>query len=46
MGYIGAKDLKDLKEKAQFIQITDASLKEGHPHDVLITKEAPNYRPS
>ena len=43
MGYVGAKNLKELKEKAQFIQITSASLKESHPHDVIITKEAPNY---
>lgn len=43
MGYIGAKDLAELKEKAQFIRITAASLKESHPHDVIITKEAPNY---
>jgi IMP dehydrogenase len=43
MGYVGAKDLNELKEKAQFIQITSASLKESHPHDVIITKEAPNY---
>ena len=43
MGYVGAKDLVELVEKAQFIQITAASLKESHPHDVMITKEAPNY---
>jgi IMP dehydrogenase len=43
MGYVGAKNLVELKEKAQFIQITSASLKESHPHDVIITKEAPNY---
>ncbi len=43
MGYIGAKNLIELKEKAQFIRITAASLKESHPHDVIITKEAPNY---
>jgi IMP dehydrogenase len=43
MGYVGAKNLTELKEKAQFIQITSASLKESHPHDVIITKEAPNY---
>jgi IMP dehydrogenase len=44
MGYIGAADMKALREKARFIKITQASLKESHPHDVLITKEAPNYR--
>lgn len=43
MGYIGAKTLIELREKAQFIRITSASLKESHPHDVIITKEAPNY---
>jgi IMP dehydrogenase len=43
MGYVGAKNLIELVEKAQFIQITAASLKESHPHDVMITKEAPNY---
>ena len=43
MGYVGAKDIKDLQEKAKFIKITTASLIEGHPHDVYITKEAPNY---
>lgn len=43
MGYVGASNLSELREKAQFIQITQASLKESHPHDVMITKEAPNY---
>jgi IMP dehydrogenase len=43
MGYVGAKDIIELKEKAEFIKITSASLKESHPHDVRITKEAPNY---
>lgn len=43
MGYIGAKDIKELHEKARFIKITNASLIENHPHDVNITKEAPNY---
>jgi IMP dehydrogenase len=44
MGYVGAGSLDELKEKAKFIQITAASLKESHPHDVTITKETPNYR--
>jgi len=44
MGYVGAKDMKALKENAKFLKITAASLKESHPHDVIITKEAPNYR--
>lgn len=43
MGYIGAHNLEELREKAEFISITSASLREGHPHDVVITKEAPNY---
>ncbi|HOO96489.1 MAG TPA: IMP dehydrogenase [Caldisericia bacterium] len=43
MGYCGAIDLKTLKEKAKFVQITHASLRESHPHDIQITKEAPNY---
>ena len=43
MGYCGAKDLKTLRETAQFIKITNAGLIESHPHDISITKEAPNY---
>lgn len=43
MGYVGAKDIKDLHEKAKFIKITSASLIENHPHDINITKESPNY---
>ena len=43
MGYCGAKDLKTLQNEAQFIRITGAGLKESHPHDIYITKEAPNY---
>ncbi|GEL06559.1 IMP dehydrogenase [Rummeliibacillus stabekisii] len=43
MGYCGTKDLKDLRENAQFVRMTGAGLKESHPHDVQITKEAPNY---
>jgi IMP dehydrogenase len=44
MGYLGAKDVATLRAKAKFMQITSAALKEGHVHDVFITKEAPNYR--
>lgn len=44
MGYVGARTIQELKEKAEFIQITQAGLKESHVHDVIITKEAPNYR--
>ena len=43
MGYTGCKDIPTLHSKAQFIQITSAGLKESHPHDIYITKEAPNY---
>ncbi len=43
MGYCGAKNIEELHDKAEFIQISAASLKESHPHDIQITKEAPNY---
>lgn len=43
MGYCGAKDIKALHTQAQFIKITPASMAESHPHDITITKEAPNY---
>lgn len=43
MGYCGTKTIEELIEKAQFVKITAASLKESHPHDIHITKEAPNY---
>ena len=44
MGYLGCKNVTALHSKAKFMQITSASLREGHVHDVIITKEAPNYR--
>jgi IMP dehydrogenase len=44
MGYCGVKTVSDLKKKSKFIKISAAGLKESHPHDVFITKEAPNYR--
>ena len=44
MGYTGSKDIQALKEDAQFTRITSAGLKESHVHDVIITKESPNYR--
>jgi len=44
MGYLGCAGIEDLKEKAQFTQISSAGLRESHVHDVIITKEAPNYR--
>ena len=43
MGYCGAPTIEDLKENGQFVKISAASLKESHPHDIHITKEAPNY---
>ncbi len=43
MGYCGAKDIETLKETGKFVKISSASLKESHPHDIHITKEAPNY---
>ncbi|WKZ96400.1 IMP dehydrogenase [Lacticaseibacillus paracasei] len=43
MGYVGAPNLQELQDNAQFIQITGAGLRESHPHDVQITREAPNY---
>jgi len=43
MGYTGSKDIAELQKKGRFIKITAASVKESHPHDVIITKEAPNY---
>ncbi len=43
MGYTGCKDIKSLHEKARFVKITGSGLRESHPHDIQITKEAPNY---
>jgi IMP dehydrogenase len=43
MGYCGCRDLPELRKKARFIRITSAGLRESHVHDVIITKEAPNY---
>jgi IMP dehydrogenase len=45
MGYCGCRNLDELRKKAKFITITNAGLRESHVHDVIITKEAPNYRP-
>jgi IMP dehydrogenase len=44
MGYCGAPDLAELRSKARFVRITSAGLQESHVHDVIVTKEAPNYR--
>jgi IMP dehydrogenase len=43
MGYVGANSLVELRETAQVLKITNAALRESHPHDVQITKEPPNY---
>jgi len=44
MGYAGCRNLEDLRTKTQLVRITSAGLKESHVHDVIITKEAPNYQ--
>ncbi len=44
MGYVGARTIQELQQKAKFIRITSSGLRESHVHDVIITKEAPNYR--
>ena len=44
MGYCGAPTLGDLRERARFVRISSAGLAESHVHDVIVTKEAPNYR--
>jgi len=44
MGYFGCRTIADMQKKARFIRITQAGLRESHVHDVIITKEAPNYR--
>ena len=44
MGYCGCRTIDELREKAEFVEITSAGMRESHVHDVQITKEAPNYR--
>jgi IMP dehydrogenase len=44
MGYCGCHSIADLHDQARFIRVTSAGLRESHVHDVIITKEAPNYR--
>ncbi|HLN99963.1 MAG TPA: IMP dehydrogenase, partial [Pyrinomonadaceae bacterium] len=44
MGYTGCRSIKEFQENSKFIRITSAGLRESHVHDVIITKEAPNYR--
>jgi IMP dehydrogenase len=43
MGYVGARTVEEFQEKAQFVRITSAGLRESHVHDVTITRESPNY---
>jgi IMP dehydrogenase len=43
MGYCGCQTIDELKENGRFIKMTSAALRESHPHDIQITKEAPNY---
>ncbi|HEY2827159.1 MAG TPA: IMP dehydrogenase [Pirellulales bacterium] len=43
MGYLGTRDIEELRKEAQFIQVSHASVRESHPHDIAITQEAPNY---
>lgn len=43
MGYCGCKTIPELQERAKFVRITGAGLRESHPHDISITKESPNY---
>jgi IMP dehydrogenase len=44
MGYTGSATIADLQNRAQFVRITGAGLRESHVHDVAVTREAPNYR--
>jgi IMP dehydrogenase len=44
MGYMGAANIGEIHDKAQFVRVTGAGVREAHPHDIQITKEAPNYR--
>ncbi|MCU0411842.1 MAG: IMP dehydrogenase, partial [Bacteroidetes bacterium] len=43
MGYCGCRTIAEMKAKAKFVRMTEAGLRESHPHDITITKEAPNY---
>ena len=44
MGYCGATSIDDMRLRTRFVRVTAAALRESHPHDIMITKEAPNYR--
>ena len=46
MGYVGCRTIKEMQINSQFVEITNAGLTESHVHDVMITKEAPNYQRS
>ena len=46
MGYVGCKNIQEMKENSRFVEITNAGMTESHVHDVQITKEAPNYQKS
>jgi IMP dehydrogenase len=46
MGYVGAGTIPEFKERARFVRVSSAGQTEGHPHDVMITDEAPNYSPN
>jgi IMP dehydrogenase len=43
MGYAGTKTIEELRTEARFVQVSPASVRESHPHDIAITQEAPNY---
>jgi IMP dehydrogenase len=43
MGYCGTQTIEELRKDARFIQVTAASVRESHPHDIIVTQEAPNY---
>ena len=45
MGYVGAKSIKEMHEKAELVHITPNGMSESHPHDITITNESPNYHP-
>jgi IMP dehydrogenase len=45
MGYVGAETVPEFKQRAEFVRVSQAGQQEGHPHDVVITDEAPNYSP-
>ena len=44
MGYVGARTIDEMRNKANFVQVTSAGMRESHVHDIQITKESPNYR--